>query len=223
MYETIKVGIVEDQQLFRQGIRAILECYEDIDFMFESPDGFSLHDRLNNSSSIPDVMLVDLSLPSKDHEEFNGLQVVQLLKEYYFDMKILILSVHEDEYLIAQLIEAGASGYLVKDTDPQEVYEAIKAVYNRGSYINSHSLSALQNKLGGKLKKPKTAENLTKREVEVLRLICQQKTAEEIGSELFISVKTVNGHRNNLLQKTGSRNMSGLVMYAIKNKIVEAV
>ncbi len=223
MNEMIKVGIVEDQHLFRQGIKAILESYSDIDFVFESPDGFSILERLEKSSPIPDVMLVDLSLPADGREEFNGWQVVQVLKQYYPEMRILILSVHEDQYLIAKLIEEGANGYLVKDSDPQEVYEAIKAVYQNGSYINSRSLEAIQGKLSGKLKTPKTHEKLSKREVEVLQLICQQKTAEEIGNELFISTKTVNGHRNNLLQKTGSRNMSGLVMYAIKHKIVEAI
>jgi len=223
MKETIKLGIVEDQVLFREGIKSILRAWERIDFVFESPDGFSMLDRLQSSSQIPDVMLVDLTLPKKDNEEFNGWTVVQVLKEYYPEMKILILSAHEENYLIAKLIEEGANGYLIKESTPQEVYEAIIAVYERGSYINERSLNAIQSKLTGKLKTPKKHEALTRREVEVLQLICQQKTAEEIGNELFISTKTVNGHRNNLLQKTDSRNISGLVMYAIKHNIVEAI
>lgn len=223
MEEKIKLGIVEDQLLFRNGMKAILEAWEEMEFVFESPDGFSMLDRLENSIQIPDVMLVDLTLPKKENEEFNGWKVVSVLKEQYPEMKILILSVHDENYLIAKLIEAGANGYLVKDSTSQEVYEAIRAVYYKGSYINERSLHAIQNKLGGKLKTPKKHEALTRREIEVLQLICQQKTAEEIGNELFISKKTVNGHRNNLLQKTGSRNISGLVMYAIKHNIVTAV
>jgi len=223
MKETIKLGIVEDQVLFREGIKAVLEAWEEMAFVFESPDGFSMLERLEKSSQIPDVMLVDLTLPKNGNEEFNGWRVVQVLKEYYPEMKILILSAHDESYLIAKLIEAGANGYLVKDSSSQEVYEAIVAVYEKGSYINEKSLNAIQNKLSGKLKTPKTHEALTRREIEVLQLICQQKTAEEIGKELFISTKTVNGHRNNLLQKTEARNISGLVMYAIKHNIVEAI
>ncbi|WP_046758489.1 response regulator [Kordia jejudonensis] len=223
MQEIIKVGIVEDQVLFREGIKSILEAWERINFVFESPDGFSMLDRLQNSQQVPDVMLVDLTLPKHGNEEFNGWTVVQVLKEYYPEMKILILSAHDERYLIAKLIEEGANGYLVKESTPQEVYDAIVAVFERGSYFNERSLKAIQSKLTGKLKTPKTHEALTRREIEVLQLICQQKTAEEIGNELFISTKTVNGHRNNLLQKTGARNISGLVMYAIKHNIVEAI
>ena len=223
MNTRIKLGIVEDQVLFREGMKAVIEAWEEMEFVFESPDGFSMLERLEKSAQIPDVMLVDLTLPNNGNEEFNGWRVVQVLKEYYPEMKILILSAHDESYLIAKLIEAGANGYLVKDSSSKEVYEAIIAVYERGSYINERALNAIQNKLTGKLKTPKKHEALTRREIEVLQLICQQKTAEEIGNELFISTKTVNGHRNNLLQKTGARNISGLVMYAIKHNIVEAI
>ncbi|MBL4709804.1 MAG: response regulator transcription factor, partial [Flavobacteriales bacterium] len=158
----IKLGIVEDQLLFRDGIKAVLESWEDIRFVFESPDGFSMLERLEKSTHIPDVMLVDLTLPKKDREEFNGWKVVKVLKEFYPEMKILILSAHEESYLIAKLIEAGANGYLIKDSSSLEVYEAIEAVYHKGSYINEKSLEAIQNKLSGKLKMPKTQEALTK-------------------------------------------------------------
>lgn len=223
MNNIIKLGIVEDQVLFREGIQAVLRAWENMEFVFESPDGYSVIERLEKCSKIPDVMLVDLTLPTNGKEEFSGWRVVQVLKEYYPNMKILILSAHDENYLIAKLIEAGANGYLIKDSSSREVYEAIIAVYKKGSYINERSLNAIQNKLSGKLKTPKKHEALTRREIEVLQLICQQKTAEEIGNELFISKKTVNGHRNNLLQKTGARNISGLVMYAIKHNIVEAI
>ena len=118
-------------------------------------------------------------------------------------MKILILSVHEDENFINQLIETGAHGYLVKDSDPREVRDAIVAVHTKGSYINAQALKALQHKMGKKSRPSGPPMVITRREEEVLQLVCQQYTAEEISQKLFISVKTVNGHRNNLLQKTG--------------------
>jgi len=223
MENTIKLGIVEDQELFRDGIKNILESRGEIRFVFESPDGFSMLDRLEKSPEIPDIMLVDLSLPNHNGEQFSGIQVVEVLRNYYPEIKILILSVHEEPHMIAKCIEMGVNGYLVKDSSAREVYEAIFTVYHRGSYLNERALSAIQNKLNRKQTTPKEHEVLTQRELEVLRLICQQKTAEEIGELLFISPKTVNGHRNNLLHKTGARNITGLVMYAIKHGIVEPI
>ena len=221
--KTIKLGIVEDQHLFLQGIKAIISNWPEMEFVFESENGYSVLDKLASANELPDVMLVDLTLPPNGHEEYNGWQVVVDLKKHYPQIKSLVLSSHDDDYLVAKLIEEGACGYIVKDSDPQEVHDAILSAYEKGSYINERSLKALQGRWAGSVKTPKKYENLTQREVEVLRLICQQETAEEIGRELFISTKTVNGHRNNLLQKTGSKNMSGLVMYAIKHHIVEAI
>ncbi len=189
--------------------------------VFESADGYSVIDKLNTSSLIPHVMLVDLSLPPQGQKEFSGLEVAQALTEAFPEMKILILSVHEDENFITRLIERGAHGYLVKDSNPQEVYDAIVSIHNKGSYINERTLKAIQHNMGKKIKPRRMPVQITRREEEILQLVCQQYTAEEIGERLFISVKTVNGHRNNLLQKTGSRNVTGLVMYAIKNNIVQ--
>ncbi|BAV05633.1 two component transcriptional regulator, LuxR family [Filimonas lacunae] len=221
--DTIRVGIVEDQFLFREGIKAILNNWEDIAVVFESPDGYSLPDRLAVAEVVPDVMLVDLSLPPKDKKEYNGLHVTIALREMYPDIKVLILSVHDDENFIIELVKNGAHGYLVKDCDPQEVYEAIQSVYYKGSYINSRTLVAIQSNMAKKTKPKKLTVNISAREEEVLQLVCQQYTAEEIAEKLFISVKTVNGHRNNLLLKTGSRNVTGLVIYAIKNEIVRLI
>lgn len=222
MERKILVGLVEDQFLFREGMKAILNNWTDISITFEAAEGYTVLDKLKQTKEVPDVMLVDLSLPPNGTKEFSGLMVTDMLLKHFPDMKVLILSVHEDENFMVQLIEHGAHGYLVKDSDPQEVHDAIIAVYQKGSYINERTLRAIQGNLGKK-KKPSTALDIqiTKREEEVLQLVCQQLTAEEIAEKLFISVKTVNGHRNNLLQKTGSRNVTGLVIYAIKNRIID--
>lgn len=217
----IKVGLVEDQYLFRQGIKAIIESNVEFRVTFESSDGYSIRQKLEESNDRPDVMLVDYSLPPDGRQEFSGLDVLTTIQEYFPMINVLILSVHSDPYLIAHCIEMGASGYLQKDSDPEEVFEAIQAVYERGSYINQRALKAIQGKMAGKVKPKRTQEELTQREVEVLELVCQQMTADQIGDQLFISPKTVNGHKNNLLQKTGSKNMAGLVMYAVKHGIVK--
>lgn len=223
MLEMITIGLVEDQLLFRQGIKAILEQWPNLKVMFESPDGFSVEERLSDAANVPDIMLIDLSLPDHDGREFSGVDVLDMLMMCYPEMKTLILSVRNDEYTIARLIERGANGYLLKDSSPQEVHDAIMAIMESGSYINTRTLDAMRKKMTGKARKPQEFEELSVREVEVLKLVCEQKTAKEIGEELFISEKTVNGHRNNLLQKTGSKNVTGLVLYAVKNRLVELI
>lgn len=224
MENSINVGFVEDQFLFREGMKAILSYWPNIKLVFESADGHSVIGKLRQMDTVPDVMLVDLSLPaSPQGAEFSGVDMTHALLEAYPEMKVVILSVHEDENFIAQLIQEGAHAYLVKDSDPKEVYEAIVTVYQKGSYINDRTLKAIQHNLGQKKKSKKIDLQITKREEEILKLVCQQFTAEEIAQQLFISVKTVNGHRNNLLQKTGSKNVTGLVMYAVKNRIVELI
>ncbi len=224
MQGKISIGLVEDQLLFRQGMKAIISVWPDIEVVFESADGYSVIDKLKESTIIPNVLLVDLSLPPLGKQEFGGAQVTDAVQNAFPEIKILILSVHKDENFIVQVIEHGAHGYLIKDCDPQEVREAILSVHQKGSYINERTLKALHNKMGKKDKPQASgaaAIQLTKREHEILQLVCQQHTTEEIGEKLFISAKTVDGHRNSLLQKTGARNVAGLVVYAFKNNIVE--
>ncbi len=223
MEEIIRIGLVEDQFLFREGMKAILSTWPDIDVSFESAEGYTVLDKLSKSTQVPDVMLVDLSLPPNGQIEYGGRELTIALTEAYPEMKILILSVHDDENFINQLIECGAHGYLVKDCNPQEVYEAIKSVHTKGSYINERTLKAIQRNMGKKPVAKKINTQITKREEEILQLVCKQYTAEEIAEKLFISVKTVNGHRKNLLQKTGSRNVTGLVLYAVKNNIISVI
>lgn len=223
MNKKIKVGLVEDQLLFRTGMKAILSSWPEIEVVFESPNGYSVIDSLKAGTNLPDVMLIDLSLPPNGKTEYSGSHLTKDLIEHFPQVMVLILSVHDDENFIARLIEQGAHGYLVKECDPQEVYDAIVSVHTRGSYINERTLRAIQRNMGKKIKPMKNFADITRREVDILKLTCQQYTAEEIAEKLFISVKTVNGHRNNLLQKTGSRNVTGLVIYAIKNQIVDLV
>jgi len=220
----ISIGLVEDQFLFRQGMKAILSGSDNLEVIFESADGYSVIDKLKQMPRQPDVLLVDFSLPAdpQSKREYSGREVTVAIRASFPDIKIIILSVHEDENFIADAIEHGAHGYLVKDSDPGEVFDAIQSVYTKGSYINERALKALQKNINKKTK-PRPVHpdaRLTRREEEVLELVCQQLTAEEIAERLFISVKTVNGHRTNLLEKTGAKNVAGLVIYAIRNNIV---
>lgn len=219
----IRVGIVEDQPLFRQGLKAIISAWEDAEVVFESAEGYTVEEKLRSCTVTPDILLVDISLPSDGAREFGGVQVTDVVARHFPDIRVIILSIHSEERFISELIEHGAHGYLVKDSNPQEVHEAIQLVYERGSYINQRALSAIRRGLSSRAQPEPIAGSpikLTKREEEILQLICRQNTTEEIADKLFISTKTVDGHRNNLLQKTGSKNTAGLVAFAFKNNIV---
>ncbi len=222
MHNKISIGIVEDQVLFKEGIKSILNSWNNFEVMFESSDGFSVIEKLEILPNLPDLLLVDLSLPPLGKKEYSGLHLTIALAEKFPEIKVLVLSVHNDENYMAELIKNGAHGYLSKDCGPQELYRAIINIYESGSYISSKVLKAIHDSLGKKTKTNKSLITfISPREEEVLKLTCQQFTADEIAEKLFISVKTVNGHRNNLLLKTGSRNVTGLVMFAIRNQIVQ--
>ncbi|HLZ17576.1 MAG TPA: response regulator transcription factor [Cyclobacteriaceae bacterium] len=223
MEQKIKVGLVEDQSLFRQGIKAILSAWSNIEVVFEAAEGYTVIEKLNNVSDLPHVMLVDLSLPPHGDKIFTGREVTTALRSYYPDIKVVILSGHRDEGFIAQLIEHGAHGYLIKDCDPEEVYNAICSVHFKGQYINERALKAMVNRMSDKAKSKLLLQEspLSNREIEVLQLICRQNTSEEIAEKLFISPRTVNSHRNSLLMKTGAKNVAGLVVYAMKGGIAE--
>ncbi len=222
MKKKIKVGLVDDQLLVRSGFKTIINAWEDTEVVFESGDGYSVIERLKKADQLPDVMLVDLQLPNKGSLMYSGVHLTSDLLRHFPAIRILIVSVQDDPVTMASLIERGAHGFLSKDCAPEELHTAIGSVFDNGSYINEKTLRALQARLSKGDKAPAPgSDELTPREEEVLRLICQELTAEEIGEKLFISAKTVNGHRNNLLQKTGARNITGLVMYAVKTGLVE--
>ena len=216
----ITIGLIEDQLLFRNGIKAILESSADFEVIFEAGEGYTVLESLK-IQRVPDVMLVDLSLPPNGSLVYSGEHLTVDLQKAFPEMKVLILSAHNDEQFISRLIEIGAHGYLLKDSDPEEVFSAIRDVCEKGVYINELTLNALRRNIGKRTKPVQPSSELTRREQEIVELICQQLTADEIGEKLFISTKTVNGHKANLLQKTGSRNTAGLVMYAVKNGLVK--
>ncbi len=224
MSTPLTVGLVEDQLLFREGMKAILNSWSDIEVVFEAGSGEHIVENLRTQNPFPDVLLLDLSLPPVGDKPMTGMEITRLLRVAFPEMKILILSMYHDENFIARLIENGAHGYLVKDSSPKEVRDAIVTVHTTGSYINALTLKAIQRSMNRKSRLVQTTLPipLSGREKEVLTLICQQLTSEEISEKLFLSVKTVNGHRNNLLQKTAARNTAGLVLFAIKNGLVEA-
>lgn len=213
----IKVALVDDQTLFLKGLRLILEGYPEIDIVIEADNGSDFLSAVVTEQ--PDVVLLDLKMPGMD-----GIEVAEKLKAIAPQVKIILLTMHDDEHFIHHVLSLGANGYLLKNEEPAILREAIQKVMTQEYYLNDYVAKALLNNIKKKDTPPSNDKEalftLTLREKEILQLICQEHTTGEIAEQLFISKRTVEGHRQNLLDKTGVRNTAGLVIYALKNQLV---
>jgi DNA-binding NarL/FixJ family response regulator len=216
--EKILLGLTDDETLFRKGVRFLLEEYDDLEVIIEASNGLELLQQLRSNNQIPEVLLLDLQMP-----EMDGIQTTEQLQKEYPSIKVIILTTHYSKAFIKNMIELGASSYLPKNSDPGEVLRTIREVATKGFYYNDFVMEVIRENLMNKTPSRKASLEIqfTAREKEVLELICQQLTTSEIAEKLFISPRTVDGHRNNLLEKTGSRNTAGLVVYAYENEIVQ--
>ncbi|MDY8135175.1 response regulator transcription factor [Aquimarina sp. 2201CG5-10] len=213
---TIKLGLIDDHNLFREGIKSLLDKMPDIDLVLEAVSGKDLLTKLNNV--IPDVILLDLEM-----EDMNGVDATLKLQSLYPDLKIIILTMHKEERMISYLMEVGANGYLLKDTNPVELEEAIRSTYEKGYYFNPYVSQALLKGLKHKSSAPPSLGkdyHLTEREREVLELITKEFTTAQIAEQLFLSIRTIEGHRKNLMSKLGVKNTAGLIIKAVKEKII---
>jgi DNA-binding NarL/FixJ family response regulator len=214
----INIAFAEDQVLFRKGMVALLQTFDDIKICIEAENGQDLLDRLATATEPIHVALIDINMPV-----INGIETLKQIRVLYPHIKNIILTVHEEDKFIHKLIEEGANAYLAKNTDPDEVKKAILAVTTHDYYFNEKTIGVMRNFNSVKKQKgiPQNVDDLTNREKEVLLHICREYTSQEISEKLFISESTVNGHRNNLLSKTGARNTAGLVLFAIKNNLFD--
>ena len=212
----IKIAIADDYKIFREGLKVSLGQDDKMQVIFEAENGEELITTMETKK--PDIIIMDLKMPIMD-----GMEATQFIRKKYSDVKVLVVSMYEDDKFIIHLMEIGANGYLLKNAEPEEIRKAIYAVSENGYYFNDLVNKALLKKLVLKNNlKPSFNENveLTERELEVLKLICEEKTAPEIAKKIFLSPRSVEGIRQRLIEKVGVRNTAGLVMFAIKNGIV---
>lgn len=213
----IRVAIADDHKLFCEGIRFLIDQMENVTLLFEVGDGKELLEVLK--SQLPDVLLLDLDMP-----EVDGIEALKQIRSELPELGIIILTMHSDSKMIAHLMELGANGYLMKDTSPEELERAICRVNQEGFYFNKEVSEAMLGGLKNQNRKKPTLKynvSLTRREVEVLELICQEYTAKEIADKLFISPRTAEGHRRSLIEKLGVKNTAGLIVKVIKEGIIE--
>lgn len=205
------IGIVDDHPLFRKGLIDLIEDHEHMQLLFEAVSGIDLLQKLKTATTAPDVILLDIEMPGMDGEE-----TATRLKILYPHIKILVLSMHHEEKYLVKLLEKGINGYLTKDSDPEVIAKALCAVIEEGSYFNSQNAFSVMHNKFIKPQKAVKEHDLTKRELQVLEMICHGNRTSEIAERLFISPRTVEGHRNKLLEKSGCKNSAELVCYAIK-------
>ena len=216
----IRIAIVDDQQLFRQGLVALINDFAELELVAEAENGKMLLEQLKQLPALPDIALIDMNMP-----ELNGVELNDILHHEYPTIKTIVLTVYDQERFISRMVDAGACGYLLKNCDSGELMRAIQAVHRTGFYLNNSTLQAMRN---AALYRNQTFRNInnipidiSSREREVLQLICQELTNAEIAEKLFISNRTAEGHRNNLLAKTGCRNTAGLVIFAIRHGLFD--
>lgn len=219
MKSIIRVAVADDHQLFRSGLKTILATHPYIEVVLEATNGQELIDGLSDSE--PDVVLLDLEMPV-----LSGKETLQYIRKVNEAVKVLVLTMHQSKAMIAQVMELGANGYLVKDCEPSDVIEAIESLTEKGYYFSDQIAMAMLNQLTGSLTKGASAQDehgLSIREIDILKLICKEYTTNEIGEALYLSPKTIEGYRKALMEKSKARNMAGLVLFAVKHNLVEGV
>lgn len=215
--KVIKLALVDDQVMFRRGLAMLLRDMPDVQVLFECDNGEELLTGLGGNAV--DIVLLDLEMPVMD-----GTETLRRIRSEHPEVKVIVLSMHADERRIVQLMELGANGYVPKTAEPEEIEGAIRSVAQSGYHFSELVSRAMLRKMVKKQQvKPvyNDLDPLTERELEVVRLICQESTTTEIAGKLFLSPRTIEGYRNNILQKTGARNIAGIVVYAISKGLYE--
>lgn len=220
MKDKIKIVIADDEQLFRTGIVFLLEKIDDFEIIFEAENGAELVHFISTSNIVPDIILMDLKMPV-----LNGVEATKIIHKKHPNIKIIALTSYGEKSFIINLIDIGASSYLLKNETPENVAFTIREVHKKGFCYNEEIMKIIhKNLLSSNKKKIRNdldKDLLSKRELEILELICSEYTTSEIAEKLFISPRTVDGHRNNLLLKTGSKNVAGLVIYGIQKRLID--
>jgi DNA-binding NarL/FixJ family response regulator len=212
----IKVAIADDHALFRAGVKTALSAKKDIALVAEADNGMQLLNLLRHIE--PDVILLDIQMPIMD-----GIQTLPEIRKLRPEAKVIILSMHNDHSMISKLMEIGANSYLTKNSDSETIYQAIKTCFEQEFFFNELTNKALLTGLRTKRHDTIGSQeaNLSEKETRVLKLMCEEKTTKEIADIVDISPRTVEAIRDKLKTKTGAKSMAGLVMYAVKNGIIQ--
>jgi DNA-binding NarL/FixJ family response regulator len=218
LYAPIRVVIADDHAIFREGLKVLLRSQPELTMIGEAGNGeelLAVVDSLN-----PDIVLTDIKMPKMD-----GISACKLICEKYAATKVIAISMFNDDNTIMGMLEAGATGYLLKNAEHHEMFGAIRTVYEGQSYYSPATTQCLARMIKERKFNPyrqRSSVEFTQRELEVIRLICDQFMNKEIADELKVSIRTVESYRNSILEKIGAKNSVGIVLYAIKHKLVQS-
>jgi DNA-binding NarL/FixJ family response regulator len=206
--EKILIAIVDDHTLFRDGVASLMGEFEELQVVFEAENGEHMQQMLAKHP-LPQVILMDINMPVMD-----GYLATKWIKDHHPQIRVLALSMFEDDKAVIRMIKSGAGGYVLKESKPRELLEAIKIINNKGVYINEL--------VSGKLIRTIAEDgspDLSRKEFEFLRLCCSELTYKEIADKMFVSPRTVDNYRESLFQKLSVKTRTGLVLYAIQNEV----
>jgi DNA-binding NarL/FixJ family response regulator len=217
MEKLIHLALADDHKIFRDGIRMSMKNREFIRILWEAEDGKDMMHKLKLKK--PDILIMDIKMPETD-----GIKALQLIRKEYEDVKIIILSMYDDKETITKMMEYGANAFLSKTTDADEIYKAILSCMNDDFYfndlVNAAVLLKLQHKKSVRKFYPSTVK-FNEKELKILKLISEDKTTEEISEDVYLSPRTVETIRQNMKTKVGAKTIAGLLMYGIRNKLLD--
>ncbi|MGS2763403.1 response regulator [Sinomicrobium sp. M5D2P9] len=218
MNTPIKIALVDDESLFLEGLNLLLSGLKEISIVMTADEGGKFLTELSEISpeNFPEIALIDIQM-----KPMNGFDLVKILKQKYPDLKIIVLSSHYRNTMFGHMIKLGVSAFIPKSSDRDQLLEAIIAVHRTGVFFSQKDHRMLVDYVKSKSKKPGfgPVDNLSDREIEVIILICSEYTNREVADKLFISKRTVESHRQRILEKIGAKNTVGLVVYAIAHEI----
>lgn len=209
----MRIILVDDHHLFGQSLHSLLIQMPDVQDITVFKRGQEVLDFLENNEA--DVVLSDLQMP-----EMNGIELTTKIHERFPEVRVLILTIDDEPYKIRQAIAAGASGYLLKDTDRTELEEAIRKLYQKLPYYSEKVLKIITTNHNNKLINSELSQ-ISSREIEVLKLIAMEFSTNEIADKLFVSVNTIESHRKSLMKKLDVKNVVGLIKFAMRHKLVD--
>ncbi|NVO03491.1 MAG: response regulator transcription factor [Bacteroidetes bacterium] len=207
-----KILIVDDHQMFIDGLRSLLRKQDTFVVVDEALDGQKAIEIIENKTI--DIILCDINMPN-----MSGIELTKIVKQRFPEIKIIILSMHNDPNVVSEIMMAEAEGYILKNTGKKELFDALTKVANNGTFYSNEVLASMMQTI--KVDKKITSETqlLSEREIEVLKLIVEEYSSEQIADKLFISKRTVDTHRINLLAKTNSKTLVGLIKFAVRNNL----
>jgi DNA-binding NarL/FixJ family response regulator len=215
--EEIKLAIVDDEELVVKLLEQFLSAIDHYRVVMTAFDGSEFIEKLKTNAELPDIALIDLRMKT-----MNGVETVTELRKTNSEIKVITISSHYKTSFMGYMMKVGVNAFIPKGVAPQYVVEVIEAVHVNGYYFTEEQVDIMRNQISSEAPGPELQDlDISEREIEVLELICMQFTTQEIADKLYISKRTVDGHRNSLFLKTGVKNIAGLVIFAAQKNIID--